>query len=612
MAFSARSSVMREKSDAAAVEKQRSLIATQLLLGTSALPRARRRAWFNEGQILEVLLLRLDSDGGVPASNKVSSWLPCRVHEVQADNTVVIELPNRETRLIPAAKVNDSLRKCDEQEVGKAFNRQLVRGVGITVRLFEALRSSKSYIRACDASYIPTIKRHVQSVEPSKNVMAQQFVPIVMENEEGGRQVFHVDPLAVRKFRREMAQELMDVQEKRQRLLQRIKDIRADFPEAKAFEMVGRLRREITEASERADENLLNPLPDGSQAVYILIDTTPNMVQLTMVCDMLAQELPQRMVEASANKITLAPLGAKVWDSGCQHHPPRARSSSNLADIPLVIHQWLSELRSFAEHRDSASSKQVSLDGGNETRQREQAAAQLGQSATSIGQSITAASAASAPALSASWRSGNQEVRLSKALRSALGSGDADGRDGNTTVLLVTSSSVPGNDLESCVQLVRKSTAVLQVVGIFGASPVDPEPALQRIVDASAAPDLARSRLRLFFGPVYWRNFAASRKRKLEKAEKAAAASAAAAAKALGDVAQVEGLEPERDSAEVVSPTVFELRLIERVLRECYVEEQRCEEELLCATKLLERSAVDREEVIAAMRAENRFKASDE
>merc|ERR1712039_253624 len=53
----------------------------------------------------------------------------------------------------------------------------------------------------------------------------------------------------------------------------------------------------------------------------------------------------------------------------------------------------------------------------------------------------------------------------------------------------------------------------------------------------------------------------------------------------------------------VVSPKVFEMRLIERIMWECYIEELRCEEELSCAGKVLERTLVDREDILATMRS---------
>ncbi|CAK0814172.1 unnamed protein product [Prorocentrum cordatum] len=64
------------------------------------------------------------------------------------------------------------------------------------------------------------------------------------------------------------------------------------------------------------------------------------------------------------------------------------------------------------------------------------------------------------------------------------------------------------------------------------------------------------------------------------------------------------------DEGEVIDGKVFQMRLIERVLRECYAEEQRCEEELRCAARLLDRTLVDPQEVRAAMREQGQPGAS--
>lgn len=156
--------------------------------------------------------------------------------------------------------------------------------------------------------------------------------------------------------------------------------------------------------------------------------------------------------------------------------------------------------------------------------------------------------------------------------------------------------------MEDCVELVRQSNALIQAVGVFGGSPEDPEPALQRLVDASGDDDEASmqshgSSLRLYFGQEYWTKFAASQRQRLCQLEQ------------LLEEEKSKALWADHDSSanagEVISAEIFEMRLIERVMRECYVEEQCCEEELVCAGRVLERTLVDREEVLAAMREQD-------
>ena len=147
---------------------------------------------------------------------------------------------------------------------------------------------------------------------------------------------------------------------------------------------------------------------------------------------------------------------------------------------------------------------------------------------------------------------------------------------GGGAVLLVACS--PPADLEESVGIARRSELVLQIAGVLGTSREDPELALQQLADA-AAPG---SGLHLFFGSDYWERFAGLRRRQLEKLERRPASGSA------------------RDSAGV-STKVFEMRLIERQLRECFVEEQRCEDELTCASRVLSRTLVDREDVLAVL-----------
>lgn len=123
------------------------------------------------------------------------------------------------------------------------------------------------------------------------------------------------------------------------------------------------------------------------------------------------------------------------------------------------------------------------------------------------------------------------------------------------------------------------------VTGVYGEAQEDPEPALQRLVDA-AAPG---STLRLFFGPEYWSCFIAERRQQLAPVEMQAEC-------------WVE--EPDWNFArdEVMSACVLELRLLERVIKECHQEAQLCERELVCAGKVLQRTLVDREDIRSVLR----------
>lgn len=187
--------------------------------------------------------------------------------------------------------------------------------------------------------------------------------------------------------------------------------------------------------------------------------------------------------------------------------------------------------------------------------------------------------------------------------------------DGVDAVVLIACS--PPGDLEASIEQARQSELWLQCIGVLGVAPEDPEPALQRLADAFGAGNLeaggpgavigaeaedrepltygtSRGSLRLFFGQDYWTKFAAAQRRRLEHVEQTRKEELA------------KKLDSDEDdnaySGEVISTQVFEMRLIERVMRECYVEEQVCEEELVCAGHVLERTLVDREVLMAAMR----------
>jgi len=179
----------------------------------------------------------------------------------------------------------------------------------------------------------------------------------------------------------------------------------------------------------------------------------------------------------------------------------------------------------------------------------------------------------------------SNSYRLSPALRWVTSFEALSG--GGSMVLLLACSRPSDSDLEVSIGIVRRSEVVLQVAGVFGTSPEDPEPSLQRLADA-AAPG---SMLHLFFGQTYWTRFIAARSKQLERVEREARLLDGESPDKSGDDGQ----------GEIVSAKVFEMRLIERIMRECYSEEQQCEEELVCASRVLERTLVDQEDILAVL-----------
>lgn len=142
----------------------------------------------------------------------------------------------------------------------------------------------------------------------------------------------------------------------------------------------------------------------------------------------------------------------------------------------------------------------------------------------------------------------------------------------------------------------RDNFGIVQAIGVFGSSPDDPEPALQKLVDVA----MQGSSLHLYFGPTYWSNFIAARNQQLENLEPTVATR-----QKMLEAAGVGVVEHAcHDQEEFVSPELFEMRLIERIMRECHTEEQRCEEELVCATRLLERTAVNRDDILTTLRTQ--------
>lgn len=430
---------------------------------------------------------------------------------------------------------------------------EVVRGVGLTPRLREALlEKEEATLRAMGGAFVPAIGAHVQSAGESKQVMAQYWCPVVVERDDGARQVLHADPIVIRKFRRGIAEELKQVQEKRRRMHRRIQDIRQSLPPTPAQEVAMRLQREIDQAEARVGEALVRPLPQAAKALHVLVEASPQMLQLELVCDRLAQELPEALRAADVQYVTLEALALRgaprAVAAAAQGLPAALREPLQCsgAGFEAALASWLGAL----------AMTRPALTAAGKTRR-----------------------------LSAKPGDGRGkspgELRVASALR-RLATAEALGM-GSAAALLVVCS--PPADAEAAVELLRRSDMVLQVAGVFGVAPEDAEASLQRLADA-AAPS---SGLHLYFGPRYWRRYAACQRKQLEAL----------------DINEDDG--PSDEGAEtgvreVVSSGVLEIRLIERIMRECFVEEQRCEEELVCAGRLLDRTLVAPEDVAASMR----------
>lgn len=368
---------------------------------------------------------------------------------------------------------------------------QNLRGVGITPRFFEALvNEPDGTLLAQSSAYVRTTGQHVQSVAPSKQVMAQYWVPIVIEGRRGARRVLHVDPLAVRKFRRSIAGELQHVQDKRRRMLARIEKIRQEFPEVCAHQVASRLRREIEDAQLHIDEPLFQALPTSTRSLHILIEVTPHMVQLGLVLDRLASELPTVVSSTFTRHVSCA-----VLKSGTQQATPEPELFD--LGVPPDLRKVIAWFRSIDRNADETYRK------GRKVKTK------------------------------------NPPFRLAKALRRCVtadlqnGEMDPSAVAGQSQVLVLACSRPC--DVQESVDVVRRSGMVLQVVGIFGASPEDPEPALHELVSAAAP----TSAFRLFFGPVYWQRFMAARQAQLEKLQRERLDDLDASAVILGDEREV-------------------------------------------------------------------------
>lgn len=433
----------------------------------------------------------------------------------------------------------------------------------MTPRLFEALAGSSARdstngaIEALPSMFVRSIKQHVESVKPSKQVMADLWRPVVVIDGAGRKHVLHVDPITVRQFRRTIADELKHVREKRRRMLRRIRELRKGFPEPRPCDVAARLRREVEEAQRRASEPLLRPLPPDITSLRVLVDVSAAMAQLELVCDRLAVELPEMLAAAGVRSLSLAALSDQA-SSVSASLPPVHLDMGGAEALPMLA-QWLQGLRllvppppALASASTVATSERRKTGAAGSKARRQRAGAGGGP-------------------------------RLAPTLRAML---QAD-QVGPGTVILLVACSAPG-DLAASEAVLRKGGAVLQVAGVFGSSPEDPEPSLQQLVDA-AAPG---GDMWLFFGPRYWAEFEAVRSRQLEAVE----------AKLREESERLDGCLDLWADGELVSPKVFEMRLIERIMRECYAEEQQCEEELTCATQVLERTLVPRDDILAVLR----------
>mmetsp|Transcript_53946 Transcript_53946/g.94603 ORF Transcript_53946/g.94603 Transcript_53946/m.94603 type:complete len:516 (+) Transcript_53946:116-1663(+) len=456
------------------------------------------------------------------------------------------------TSIVSSVALTDKVRSPAAQE---GLRPTYVRGAGLTPRLFKALvRPGGSAIKALPAAYVSTISQHVQSVAPSKQVMAQYWCPIVVKDEAGTWFVLHVDPIEVRQFRRVIAEELQHVQEKRKRMLRRIRDIRQELPQAHARDVAARIRREIADAREQAKQPLVHPIPRSTGTVHVFIEATPSMVQFGSVCQNLAVELPAALAAAGVRQVSFSVIGGGCNSSRAENLPMLPPLDCNDAGAMQAACEWLRSLPEAVAPLTAREEGAAPQKGGKRRRGKRRS---------------TAGS------------------RVLSALRWATTS---DALSERSTVVLFIASSTP-SDLEASIALIRRSSVVLQVIGVFGASPEDPEPALQGLADA-AEPG---SFLQLFFGPAYWREFVAVRERQLQRVEE----EIASANSAVGVAGSRCG---ENAGTEIVSPKVFEMRLIERIMRECYAEEQQCEEELTCASRVLDRTLVDREDILSVLR----------
>ncbi|CAL1171247.1 unnamed protein product [Cladocopium goreaui] len=393
-----------------------------------------------------------------------------------------------------------------------------VRALGFTPRMFEALiLGDDRHMEALPSEHIATIKRHVHG-----NHMAEHWCPVIVENELGQRWALHLDPLLVRQHRIKVRQELFDVQEKRARMLRRIKDIRATLPKAHPAESRACWEKELHEAEQRlSEECLVRQFPNGVKHVTVFLEISQQMVQLDLVCRHLKTELWPRLERAGAQSMTLSTLGTG--------------SRARWRDLEVECSQEGRQL--FEEFLDKVCQERPAAGGQGKA------------------------------------------ICMAKRLRKAI---DADALLGRGAALFVL-CSVPA-DAAECEQLLCRGQFTLQITGVLGASCEDPEICYERLI-AAAAPGSA---LHLWFGEDYWKAFRAARRQQLESLSGDAQDSLAS-------------------DGEVVSGEMLELRVLERLMRECYVDEQRCEEELKIMSQVLAKELCEAHDVKAVRQSPRGF-----
>ncbi|CAE8593297.1 unnamed protein product, partial [Polarella glacialis] len=415
---------------------------------------------------------------------------------------------------------------------------------------------------ALPATYVPSIRQHVAST-----MLASCMCPVVVEEESGKRRVLHVDPLAVRNLRSILGEELRTVEEKKHRILRRFKNIRKKLPKAHPRLAAERLEREIHDAQARALDQLIRPLPKSARRLTVFVEASPRMVQLSLVCKQLADELPVILKEAGISLVTLVAVGGGVC-------------SQSTVQLPCAEGKKGSKVRQGGKDKgasDEAQLPELELAEVNTTEGVEATVdwlRRLSHAANSLG--------GVAP--------GGGRLRLAHALTRAT-TADALAGGGGAALLVACS---PPSETEVCEALLRRSKMVMQIAGVLGSSPEDPEQSMEKLVNA-AAPG---SKLHLWFGKEYWMSFAAAREKQLEFMR----AFNPRLHDDEGSAYDPDVVHQNRGFGEVISADILEIRLLERIMRECYVEEQRCEQELQCAGRVLARTLVDPEDVKAAMK----------
>ncbi|CAK9046456.1 unnamed protein product [Durusdinium trenchii] len=390
---------------------------------------------------------------------------------------------------------------------------------------------SDRHFDALPSEHVTTIHRHVHG-----NHMAENWCPVIVENEVGERWAVHLDPLLIRQHRMKVRQELFDVQEKRSMMLRRIHEIRQSLPKAEPEESRKCWEKELKEAEHRRNEPLVRAFPPNIRHVTVFLEVSMHMVQLELVGRHLKEELWPRLVASQVECLTLVALDGREIEVE-------------------VTETGRASLTAFLDVLDPPPPRCLHSTQSQSRRSR---------------------STGTAPELF-------MAPQLSKAIAT-------DALLGHGAGLFVLCSKPA--DLEECEVLLKRSQLILQLCGVLGASPDDPEHSYERLVKA-AAPGSA---LHLWFGAPYWDAFAAERRQHLE-----------ALRPLLQETQRLGGRLPAQlgvlGDGEVVSGAVLEIRLLERVMRECYVDEQRCEEELKILTQLLSKELVEPHEVSVVRRS---------